>query len=210
MTTPNLCLSPILNYRNFVLQVGHTVSPSRYFTLGVCLPRSSSPSSPTNPRSIKSLLWVSQICRAAAMSRVGRLLQASNTRGDVLKNWRHQLPLAPLKSMPVSVVTIGSQLRRRQSRGLGRDGPAFQISRSACLVHLEACSDVLKSGTNPGGQGLVWIAYGDDGWLSMLCSITCKYFTACASGLGAQMYCIITRIIASGLCHSPITMARVT
>ncbi|KAH9069318.1 hypothetical protein EDB83DRAFT_467582 [Lactarius deliciosus] len=158
MTTPKLCLSPILNHNNFVFQVGRTVSPSRYFTLGVRLPRSSSPSSPTNPRPIKSLLWVSQIYHAAAMSRVGRLLQASNARGDVLKNWRHQLPPAPLKSLPVPVVTAGVQLRRRQSRGLGQDGPAFQTSRFACLVHLEACSDVLKSGTNAGGQGRVWIA----------------------------------------------------
>ncbi|KAH9059256.1 hypothetical protein EDB87DRAFT_1622985 [Lactarius vividus] len=176
MTTPNLYLSPGLSCNNIVLQVGRTVSPGHYFTLGVHLPLSSSP--PTNPRPIKPLIWESRICRAVVMSRVGvscivdahprvsltlwfraqRLLPESNTRGDVLKNRHHQLPLVPPKSMPVPVVTTGSLLRRRQPRGLGRDGPAFQTSRFACLV-----------------QGTM------DGY-PCCGSITCIYFTACASG----------------------------
>ncbi|KAI9436187.1 hypothetical protein H4582DRAFT_1964974 [Lactarius indigo] len=100
------------------------------------------------------------------MSRAGRLLQERNVRGDVLKTWSHQLPLALLKLTLVPVVTAGAQLRHRRSRELGRDGPAFRTSRSACLAHLEVCSGALKIGTRASGR--VWCVsphwYGGAQW----------------------------------------------
>ncbi|KAI9440718.1 hypothetical protein H4582DRAFT_1490210 [Lactarius indigo] len=118
-----------------------------------------------------------QVSHAAAMSRLGRPLQTSNTLRAVLRTCRYQRPpLRPLKLMrAVQIVTAGTQIRPRRCRGPGRDGLAsnfqqeFQTSRSACPDH---SGDVLKSRTRARWSGLVGGApyLRDDMWLSMLWS----------------------------------------
>ncbi|KAI9451989.1 hypothetical protein BJY52DRAFT_958138 [Lactarius psammicola] len=72
LTVSNLCLPPILSCKNFVLQVGYTVS--RFLThcvrsLALLHPFHHIFNNSLTRRVV--LLWVSQICHAAAMSRWG-------------------------------------------------------------------------------------------------------------------------------------------
>ena len=90
--------------------------------------------------------------------------QASNTpqRNLATKHegpmgtWRCQRPIVQLYLIPPPPVSAsaGQYLRHRQSHVPGRDGVVFQISRAACLVHLERCSD------GKGGRERRW-PYGD-------------------------------------------------
>lgn len=53
----------------------------------------------------------------------------------------------------------GAPLRHQRFREPGRDGLAFQGSRSACLVHWERCSDVVKGEARAVQAYLVGIAF---------------------------------------------------
>jgi hypothetical protein len=69
-----------------------------------------------------------------------------------------QLLGLPRLTITLPIMTpAGARLRHRGFREPGQGGVAFQNSRSACLVHLERCLDVVKGDSRAVRADLVWV-----------------------------------------------------